>query len=329
MKSFLRVLLIAFLVLFFSSKLHIYEAQKPEKKPKKEIEREPKTFTVKENKKEFFARVVFQNKSSLSFRTEGVVTYLPFSEGDEIKKGELLAKNDGSTYNLKLEEEKQKLEQYRIKSKKAKNYYKRMDILHKSGAISDNDWEEAYFDLKTTNKEIEIQTKILNQIQEKISYTKIFSPYDGVILEKNINYGEFASIGQVVYKIGNSTNTQVETIVDFETLKNLKLKSKVKAKKEGKIFIGTIEHIFPSSLDKGGYLVKISLDKFYPNLKEGESLEVEFLDLKNKEVFVPVEFIKSEDGKNYAFRKNKETGKNEKIEIENLKAGDEIIEFEK
>ena len=116
----------------------------------------------KQNKKEYQGIIKAQNSAILSFQAEGKIIYLPFSKGDFVKKGQTIAKLDGILYVIRKNEEQAKLHELTVKLNKQKAYYARLDILHKEGAISDNDWESAYFELQAIEQEIAIQKEKIN-----------------------------------------------------------------------------------------------------------------------------------------------------------------------
>jgi len=339
-KNFLKILFIFILIFLISAQMNDI-AYFEKRQDRKEIK---KIYTIIPKQKSFIGYVASQNSISLSFKTEGNITFCPYTEGDWVKKGMLLARNDGNLDSFEMKKELEKLEELKIKSAKADKYYERMNTLHKSGAISDNDWEEAFYSAKTAKKETSVQNEIVKKAKEKAEFTKIYAPFDGYILKRVLDKNEFAPIGATVLILNNSNNTQIETMLDFSQQAKIKVNSKTKITKEHKEYFGLVKQISSSSLNKGGYLVKILLNNSYPELKEGENVTVDFLELKTKKVFIPLKFVKKEKNENFIYKLNKNkveklrinTGKiqefNDEFYIEaldKLKIGDEIIEFEK
>ncbi len=278
----------------------------------------------------FLGTVKFQHSANLSFQEDGVITYIPFSKGDFVKKGQIIAKIDDTLYKIRKNEELATLSEKEVEYKQAKNYFKRMTILHSAGGVSDNDWEDADFNMKAKAKQISLQKEKINYINKQLSYAILTSPYDGYILEKTSEVGEYVTASKVVLTIINSDKTQLEVMVSSDIVNDLKLNDEIVAFRNNLSYKGKIAHISQSSSNSGGYLIKIFLDNFYPDLKEGMNADVEFLKTNENSIFVPINSIIKENEKNYIYKidniKNNE-GTIKKIEVQTGKIIDENIEI--
>lgn len=293
------------------------------------------------NFKTFHGFVKSQLISALSFQTEGRIIFMPYTKGDFIKKGQVLARLDGILYKIKKNEEQATLQNAIIQYNKSKSTFRRMDILHKEGAISDNDWEDAYFDLKSYDEQIKIQREKIRYLDKEISFNIITAPYDGFIVQKNAEVGGYAKIGEPVLIFSGSNKTQVEVMVDSSIINKINLDEKVQLLRNDETYEGKIAHISRTSLNEGGYLVKIYLNELYENLKDGMSIDVKIPFDENNIVYIPLNSIFESDGQKYVYKidniKNNigeikkqkvTTGEilDEKIEIiEGLKPDDYII----
>lgn len=304
---------------------------------------EVKTLELKNQDGVIFHGVIKSKRiADLSFQSEGKIIYLPYSRGDFVKKGQVLARLDGVLYKIRKNEELARLKEAQIRQAKAKNYYQRMDILHKAGAISDNDWDDAYFGLKTVNQEILIQKEKLDYLDKEISYNIITAPYDGYIAEKYSEVGSYTALGQKVLTIMSTIKTQAEIIVDSSIINSLKLNDKVVAKRNNKTYDAKISSISRTSLFNGGFLVSIIFDDLYDELKDGMSVDI-LISSENKNLaYVPIDCIFEQDGKKFIYKITKinqnigevkkekiETGAivNDEIEVFNgLNKGDIIID---
>ena len=266
-------------------------------------------------KKEYQGIIKAQNSADLSFQSEGRITYLPYTKGDFVKKGTPIAKINSELYLIKKNEEQAKLQEYIIQQEKLKNNYSRLDTLHKAGAISDNDWENAYFELKTTGQQIKTQKEKINYINKELSYNTIFAPFDGYISEKFSDVDSYAKIGSPIIRLINSDGLQAEITVGQNDINNIKLNGTAIIVAQDKIYHGLIAHISKSSLNSGGYLVKISIKDSTKNLKEGMSAKVN-LNLQNiNSFFLPLESIFEIENKTFVYKVS-DMGKIQKIQVE-------------
>lgn len=255
-----------------------------------------------ESNKIFKGIVKAQDSSSLSFQTDGKIIYFPYTRGDFIKKGQLIAKIDNSLYQIKKNEEQARLEKYIVEENKQKSFYKRLDILHKEGAVSDNDWENAFYELKTLNKDIKTQKEKIKYINQQIGYSEIIAPYDGYIAQKNLDVNSYASIGTKVAQFISLEGVQVQIMVDENIVNKLKNNSCVFVKVLDTTYRGKISHISKSSYNSGGYLVEISLKVSSSILKEGMSADVE-LNLDDEPlILIPLNYINNDNNQKYVYK---------------------------
>ncbi len=238
----------------------------------------------------FHGYIKAQHRVTLSFQNEGRIVYMPYSTGDFVKKGQVLARLDGSLYEIQKNEETARLKEMQIQQSKYNKYYNRVDILHKAGAISDNDWEEAFYNLKTSSQNINIQKQKINLINKQISYNTIVSPYDGYILEKLSDVGAQTAPFSPVLSLISSDKTEADVMVDSSVINLLKINQNATLKRDSELYDGKIAYISKTSLNSGGYLVRIFLNNLNSDLKEGMSVDVSFDGVKSK-ILIPVIYL--------------------------------------
>lgn len=261
---------------------------------------------IKENKdsnyKIFHGFIKSQLITNLSFQTEGRIIFIPYTKGDFVKKGQVLARLDGILYKIRKNEEQATLQNAIIQYNKSKSTFKRMDILHKEGAISDNDWEDAFFDLKSYDEQIKIQKEKIKYLDKEISYNIITAPFDGFIVQKLAESGSYAKVGEPVLTISGSNQTQVEVMVDSGVINKINLNEEVDIIKDGLIYKGKIAHISKTSLNEGGYLVKIYLNELVENLLDGMSADIKIPICNKSIIYIPLNCILEENGQKFVYK---------------------------
>ena len=266
-----------------------------------------------QNQAVYFGILKANQSTILSFQSEGRVVFLPYTKGDFIKKNQVIARLDGTLYSIKKSEENAKLNEYVIQKQKQNKYYKRLDVLHKEGAISDNDWENAFYELKTINQQITAQKERIKYLDKEISYSVILAPYDGYITEKYIDVGAYSKIGAPVVGFIASGGLQVEVMVGENYVNRIQINNTVKIIENGNCYKGIVSHIAKSNLNSGGYLIKIALLDFDKAAKEGMSVEVVFDEISTKKILLPLGVLFKKDNEDYVYK------------INNIKNGQGII----
>ena len=216
------------------------------------------------------------NSTTLSFQSEGRIVFLPYTKGDFIKKNQVIARLDGVLYSIKKNEENAKLNEFIIQKQRQNKYFKRLDVLHKAGAISDNDWENAFYELKAINQRIDAQKQKIKYLDKEISYSVLLAPYDGYITEKYSDVEMYSKVGAPVVDFIASNGLQAEIMVDENFVDKVYQNQIVCVIDNNQQYKGVVSHIAKSNLNSGGYLIKIQLLDYGYTLKEGMGVDVFF-----------------------------------------------------
>ncbi len=120
-------------------------------------------------------------------RVHGEVRELLVEEGDEVSKGQVLARLDGERLRLELNESEAKL-------RKLQRDYERNIDLKAKGLISDGDFEKIKY-------EMEALEAAFNLASLELDYTRIRAPIAGVIARRYIKLGNTISEGDAVFRV--------------------------------------------------------------------------------------------------------------------------------
>lgn len=113
-------------------------------------------------------------RADLSFRVGGMLTDIKVKEGDQVRKGDLLAQLDARDARTELESA-------RLELKNAEDDYKRASaIFEKSQAISRSD-------LDTITTKYNLARNKAEEAARKLEYTQLRAPFDGFIGRKLVD----------------------------------------------------------------------------------------------------------------------------------------------
>lgn len=195
-------------------------------KPKKEVEPEDTTVrpiksvvvgeTFKDPDLYFPGLVDADLKVNLSFNVAGQLIKFPMVNGQEVKKGELLAQLDDTSFQNEVKDSQAEVT-------RAEATYKRMGKALKSNAISKEDFSKAQAEFNKAKARLEISKKNLQD-------TKILARFDGVIADTFVEKFDTLSKGQVVLSLQN--NEMINIVVSIPEKYLIKRKNKDKAKKD-------------------------------------------------------------------------------------------------
>lgn len=123
-------------------------------------------------------------------QVSGIISKLYVDFNSTVKKGELLAQLDKSLLQATVDQFKGNLLNAQSQLILAKNNFDRQSTLFKTDAISKSDYDSAvnaYDAAKANVKSAEAQVR---SAVKNLSYTDIYSPIDGVVLNRSIAVGQ-------------------------------------------------------------------------------------------------------------------------------------------
>lgn len=172
--------------------------------------------------------VVAQTQAAIASKGTGRLEHLSVEEGDEIKKGEIIAQLEHGDVDAAFEQARANLEMAKatLKQREADfhearlNYERQKDLLEK-GLISNSEYDIAEARFKSAeaavtvaNAQIELSRAAMVAAKVDVENTRIRAPFDGTVLTKN------ADIGEMVAPFAASSNSRgaVVTIADMSSL---------------------------------------------------------------------------------------------------------------
>lgn len=147
----------------------------------------------------FVGQVEAESTSSASFPTAGTVLRVPVTEGQEVRKGQLLAEIDASTMQKALQSAEAVLSQ-------ARDAYDRMKFLHDTNSLPEIQWVEVQSKLSQAQAAYDIARKNLNDC-------RLYAPVNGTIGQKLVRPGETVMPGQPIVTIVDINSVKINVSV--------------------------------------------------------------------------------------------------------------------
>jgi RND family efflux transporter MFP subunit len=206
------VILIIFPLLFFSS-------CSKEEGPKEEIIRPVKAIQIKGLEvltgRTFPGKAKATQEANLSFRVNGTLSQFPGKVGDEVKRGQLMARLDPRDYEVNLQNAQGQLDRARAALKLAQSDYDRVARIRDKdpGAIS-----EAMIDAKLGERDsAAAQVKSLEAqvatAKDALSYTYLKAPFNGTVVETFVENYEDVQAKQEIVRIVDTS--RIEFVVNI------------------------------------------------------------------------------------------------------------------
>lgn len=149
--------------------------------------------------KEFAAQTFGDLDIVLTARVDGILNGIHFTEGQKVRKGQLLYTIDPLEYETKVEQVKGQVATSQSNLANAEEELKRVKPLVEINAVSQREYDAAVAKAKAARSNYESTQASLRNQQLERSYCNIISPIDGIIGISNARVGDYIS------RMGNSS----------------------------------------------------------------------------------------------------------------------------
>jgi RND family efflux transporter MFP subunit len=162
------------------------------------------------------------NQSKLGFTQSGVVVKLPL-EGDQIKKGAVLARIDRSEARLKVAKARANLEKAKLALKHAKREEEKTDTLIKNGIISITAAEESEDIVQQAKIEVKLAEVEVATAKLALQGCKLSAPFDGVVVTVTANVGEWLEAGAAALELVDLTQLEISMDASLTLVNDLRI----------------------------------------------------------------------------------------------------------
>lgn len=204
--------------------------------------------------------------------SQGSIQYLSVEEGQQIKKGQIIAKVDAVSLNSQLSSS-------RSAYAKAEKDVARYERLEKVGAVSQSALEDARIQLENAHANIA-------QIQQQLGFTVIKSPINGVVNSLMVEETSFVMPGNEIAEIVQIDRLKIEVNIAEDNLSKIKKGQAVSIKTDVfplKTFEGKVSNISVKADASRKFKVTIEVNNAKEDLRAGLFAEVNFDTLKTNE----------------------------------------------
>lgn len=232
-------------------------------------------------------------ESNLSFRVKGRILKLYVEEGDFVKEGELLAELDPDTYRADLNQAKAEIKEKRSIKEQKEAVYNFNKPLCVDFTISKEQCSNLKHDFETAKASYESAVATLERAVINLDDTKLYAPFDGIILTRVLEKGTIVGTEDIVYSISMLKPLWIRAYVDEPHLGKIKLGQKAlcysdsNPKKGYKAHVGFISptaEFTPKTVETTTlrtdlvYRLRIIIDEYDPFLRQGMPMTVRLLE---------------------------------------------------
>jgi len=151
----------------------------------------------------FNGNLSFNQKANLASESSGLIKKIYFDEADLVKKGQLLVEIDSRVLDANIKATKASIKEATFSLEKAKLDFKRYEVLLKKQSVSQQKYDEFYFQkMGLEQKLISLESSLLALSIEKKQKT-LRAPFSGYITKREVEVGEWLNQGSSVAQLVN------------------------------------------------------------------------------------------------------------------------------
>jgi HlyD family secretion protein len=224
---------------------------------------------------------------SVGTQVSGQVSTLLVDFNDHVKKGQLLARIDPTIAQQGVADARANLEKLQAQANQSSRDQARNRELSASGLIATSELEQGGAALQVAQASETSADIALQRAQQNLSYTSIYAPIDGVVVERNVNIGQTVaaslSAPQLFLIANDLTQMQILAQVGESDIARIKQGQPVRFTVQalpGQTFTGTVQQVRLQSTTVDNvvnYTVVVTLENPDGKLLPGMTARVDFL----------------------------------------------------
>lgn len=270
----------------------------------------------------------------------GKVIDFNYEVGDAVGQGAVLFTVDSGDLlnNMRSLEASYKVAELGYQN--AKTTYESNSVLYEEGIIAKDEFDKVKYSYESAEAQLESIQVQMDTLQKNINDCAVTSPMRGVVSQRNVERGSFASQASPAYTVMDLSVIKVEVGVSEQVVNTIRVGDTVSVTMtavSAEPLTGKVSTIAPAADQSGTYNVKIEMDNSENAIKSGMMAEVNFtMESAEDTIVMPRNAVIEKDGETYVYIV--EDGKAKKVDVvlgiesadtieiaEGLTAGDAVI----
>jgi RND family efflux transporter MFP subunit len=218
--------------------------------------------------------------STLSFEISGKLSKVNLDVGQVVKKGEVLARVDPRTLELKVDSAEAELRRSESSARTTQADFERKDALLKRGVVSAAVADQSRNEAESAKAKLVQAKKSLATAKEDLTKSVLRSPFDGII--NTVSVDSFANVtpGAAVATVYSASSFEVSFSVNYDVTNRLAVGKKAVVRLADDPSVALNGHVSELGLRAdtvSSFPVVVALDETDPALKAGMAVEVSMM----------------------------------------------------
>jgi RND family efflux transporter MFP subunit len=251
---------------------------------------------------EFVGTVFYLEVSEVAAEVNGRIEEVNFEEGHRIKAGKVLVTLNADLLQKTLKGTKASSEQALSELEKARSDFQRFESLYKKQVVPEQVYDEHRFRVDGLEKKAASLKAEVERLEIELQKKTIRAPFDGVVIKKFVDRGEWLSPGSTVATLARDEIVDILVNVPEEIMRFIRSGIEVRVRAGGKENRGKVFAIIPQGdIATRTFPVKIRMNNT-PSLVEGMEARVSLpTNNRRKTLIVPRDAVLHLSGQNVVF----------------------------
>ena len=255
------------------------------------------------------SEVVAYTRSYVASRVSGLIEEVHFEEGDEINRGDIMARLDVRQQQIQLRRARAELEE-------ARDINERNEVLFEREAI-------ARAELLSSRRALVQSESEVDRLELEIEYGTVTSPIRGTVTSRIVEPGNSVSENEQLFTVADLDLLVIRPGLSEMNLAGLEVGQDVEVQLDvypDRTFNGSIRRVFPG-VDAATRLFTVEVELVQeddkPTVRPGYLARVRFVaDERSGVLTVPSEAVAERDGEYYLFKLNDDETHLEMVSVE-------------
>ena len=182
----------------------------------------------------FIGQVEPAQTTELGFELSGRVVEINIDEGDRFKQGQIIARLDIQRLKAQKNEILAQLKEVRTQINLARKTRNRMRKALEYGGVTSQRFDEAEQGLQSSQARRNTLQASIDRIDIEIKKSNLYAPYDGYVLQRNVDTGSVVSPGISIVRIQQISKSQARVGIANEVINELSVNQSISTKVEGR-----------------------------------------------------------------------------------------------
>ncbi|RJQ14399.1 MAG: efflux RND transporter periplasmic adaptor subunit [Nitrospiraceae bacterium] len=194
---------------------------------------------------EFIGTVYYREVSEVASEVSGLAEKAGFEEGQRVKKGDVLVVISSDLLEKTIQATRANHEQVLSDLQKERKNLERAETLFREQLLSEQAYDERRFTVSGLEKKAASLKAEVERLEVELSKKAVRSPFDGIVIKKHIETGEWLSPGTAVAAVGKDDFADVIAEVPESVIAYVRKGMDAKVKTGGSEMTGKVFSIVP------------------------------------------------------------------------------------